>query len=317
MILVFIIIIIIIIILCFNISGSAENIFDEFISPDKKIDNSKKYKILPFDKFNFDIYDKKYIPYFLLKNKFFKKEEKYHTIQSITKSIVSFIVAIAIENSEFIDSNLDNNFYKDITPRDLLNMRSGIVWNMNYDYTDPRNTTYQMEHSNNWIEFIYKQNIGKKEFKYKDCDTVLFGEWFYKKTKYTMLEYGKKYLFDKYNIPYYWHNNDIEGGLYMPSKSLLKIAKLFTKYIKKSKYLQNAVNIEKPASKIEGGFENYYLTYSHCFWILYAHQKKYIVWWGWRGQFIFIDANNPKKIYLSYSWKDLNIIDFYKNYIYL
>lgn len=123
---------------------------------------------------------------------------------------------IAIENKHINIKILDEKIYKyfdnfgtlskKIKIKHLLSMTSGIEWKMDEDYDSDKNATYQMEHSNNWIEFIMKQKMKYnpgEHFQYKDCDSVLLGYIFYKLTNKKIDEYANKYLSKKLNISYY------------------------------------------------------------------------------------------------------------------
>jgi len=89
----------------------------------------------------------------------------------ITKSIVSLLYGISIENKHIKLDNLDDKIYnffnnykldKNIKIKHLLNMTSGINWQMDEDYDSTNNATYQMEHSEDWIEFIMNSKMKYK-----------------------------------------------------------------------------------------------------------------------------------------------------------
>ena len=168
-------------------------------------------------------------------------------------------------------------------------MTSGIKWNAD-DYSDKHNTTYQMEQSKDWVKFILEQDMinepGKK-FNYKDGDTVLLGYIFEKLTGVSVDKYAKKYLFEPLDISAYWNKingvADVEGGLYMSSKSLLSIGQLIlhdgiynNSQIISPQYLRKMIKNHKPNKDFFGyGFQ----------WWLY---KKVIFCWGYKGQYLVI-----------------------------
>jgi len=270
---------------------------------------------LTHKKFTPDYLSKLYTPY----------KDKKHTLQSITKSIVSLLYGIAIENKHIKLDNLDNKIYnffnnykldKNIKIKHLLNMTSGINWQMNEDYDSTNNATYQMEHSEDWIEFIMNSKMKYKpgkHFQYKDCDTVLLGYIFYKLTKLKVDEYAEKYLFKKLKISAYWNKAydnypDPEGGLYMDSKSLLEIGKLIlndgkykNKQIINKKYLDLMMTNQQPKNTKS------FFKYSYQWWIY----DNVIFGWGWRGQYLIIDKNN-NKIGLLFQWNNKNEIQPYE-----
>jgi CubicO group peptidase (beta-lactamase class C family) len=250
---------------------------------------SHKINKLPYKKFTPNYLSKSYTPY---------KGNK-HTIQSITKSILSLLFGIAIENkhinidfvNEYIYKYFDNySLDKKIKVKNLLTMTSGIEWNTNYD--DPNNTTFLMEYSNDWIKFIMKQkmkNIPGKVFHYKDCDTVLLGHIFEKITNFSPDNYAKKYLFTPLKITAYWNkvNNipDVEGGLYISSKSLLKIGELIlnkgiykNKQIISKKYYDLMIKNHMPKNT------KHFFGYGYQWWLY----DKIIFGWGYMGQYLVI-----------------------------
>jgi len=262
---------------------------------------------------------KKFIPNYLSKS-YTPYIQSKHTIQSITKSILSLLFGIAIQNKDIKISCLDEYIFKyfdnytlsnKIKIKDLMTMTSGIKWNTNYN--DPNNTTFLMEHSKNWIDFILQQKMKYKPgkvFHYKDCDTVLLGYIFEKLTNTTIEKYAKKYLWKPLNISAYWNKingkNDVEGGLYISSKSLLKIGTLI---LNKGKY-NNKQLISKKYYKLMT--ENH-ITKKHFFgygyqWWLY---KNIIFGWGYKGQYLVINPNK-KTIGIMFQWTNKTEIQPYE-----
>ena len=93
---------------------------------------------------------------------------KLHTIQSVSKSVTSALIGIAIEQGhiESIDnliidyfqeynSLFDSDLKRSIKIKDLLNMAAGIKWDeFTHAYTDPLNNAATMENSDDWINYI-------------------------------------------------------------------------------------------------------------------------------------------------------------------
>lgn len=275
----------------------------------------KEKKQIKYKKFTSDYLSNSYTPY---------KDNK-HTLQSITKSIVSLLFGVAIENKHIKLDNIDDKIYiffknytldKNIKIKHLLNMTSGIEWKMDEDYDSINNATYQMEHSKNWIDFIMNSKMKYKPgvyFQYKDCDSVLLGYIFYKLTGYKIDKYAEKYLFKKIKITAYWNYSkddfpDAEGGLYMDSKSLLEIGKLMLndgkykdKQIINKKYFLLMIQNQLPKNTKS------FFNYSYQWWIY----NNIIFAWGWHGQYLLIDKNN-KKIGLLFQWNNKKEIQPYQ-----
>jgi len=270
------------------------------------------------EKFTPNYLSKKYTPY---------KGNK-HTIQSITKSIVSLLFGIAIQNNHFPISKLNCYIeeyfvnYK-LNPKiklfHLLSMKSGINWNTNYE--DPNNSTFLMEKSNNWIDFIMKQgmiNKPGKVFHYADCDTVLLGHIFHKLTNMDISKYANKFLFTPLNIRVFWNRvngkPDPEGGIYMSSSSLLEIGKLILhrgKYNKKQ-----IINPEYFTKMIKNTrTKNDFWGYGFQWWL----RDGFILGWGYKGQYLAIHLKT-KKIGILFQWNnqpEIQPFDFIEQIKYL
>ena len=98
----------------------------------------------------------------------FYQDTNLHTIQSVSKSVTSALIGIAIEQGhiESIDnliidyfqeynSLFDSDLKRSIKIKDLLNMAAGIKWDeFTHAYTDPLNNAATMENSHDWINYI-------------------------------------------------------------------------------------------------------------------------------------------------------------------
>lgn len=252
---------------------------------------------------------KKFTPNYL-SNLYTPYKGNKHTIQSITKSILSLLFGVSIQNNHISIKILNKPIYnyfddyllsKKIKIKHLLTMTSGISWNTNYD--DPNNTTFQMEKSKDWIKFILQQkmeNEAGKKFHYKDCDTVLLGYIFTKLTNMSVDDYAKKYLFKPLGIIAYWNKinsfADVEGGLYMSCKSLLNIGKLI---LQNGNYNNNQI-VSQEYLKIM--IKNYrqnkdFFGYGFQWWL----HKKVIFGWGYKGQYLVI-IPDKKIIGVLFQW---------------
>jgi hypothetical protein len=108
----------------------------------------------------YNYFDPQYHPYF--------RGTDAHTMQSVTKTITSVTYGIAIYRNEFhatLDTpilkffdaskvkNLDDRKRR-ITLRDLFTMRSGLDWDEDLPYNDPRNGSSAMEATDDWVQFV-------------------------------------------------------------------------------------------------------------------------------------------------------------------
>lgn len=175
---------------------------------------------------------------------------KLHSLQSVTKSITSIGIGIAIDEGHIPDG-VDTpamSFFKDYEhdledPRkqamrlhDMLTMRSGIRWNEMTSYDDERNSCTQLESSEDWIQFVLdhpmREDPGTR-FDYNSGVSVLIGKVVHVATGKRIDQYLEDKLFTPLGIKnYYWKKTpkgeiDTEGGLYLAPHDLARIAYLF------------------------------------------------------------------------------------------
>lgn len=178
-----------------------------------------------------------------------------HTLQSVTKTVTSVIIGLAITRKEFPDLNTPIlNFFdtsdiqnidsrkRSITIRHLLTMTAGFKWNENLPYEDPRNDGSIMEANYDWVKYAIDKPMADepgKVFNYNGGATQILAHIFRVATGKDLEEYAAKYLFKTLGIQhYYWKRSpsglvDSEGGLYLDKKDL---AKIFYLYLEKGKW---------------------------------------------------------------------------------
>lgn len=174
-----------------------------------------------------------------------------HTLQSVTKTVASVIVGVAITRGDFpsIDTpvlrffdttkvqNIDDRKRK-LTIRHLLTMTGGFDWNENLPYVDPRNTAVQMEASPDWVKYTIDRPMAREPgalFNYSSGESALLAHVFRQATGVDIEEYAAKYLFAPIGITrWYWKRTasgiaDTEGGLYLEAADLARIWYLFSR----------------------------------------------------------------------------------------
>jgi CubicO group peptidase (beta-lactamase class C family) len=179
------------------------------------------------------------------------QQSDLHTMQSVSKTVTSITIGIAIGRKEF-PADLDTPILKyfdeykfanvderkrRITLRHLLTMTAGLEWNEDLPYNDPKNSCDVMESKHDWVEYVINQPMAAepgKVFVYNSGATQLLSHIFKKATGKTVDEYAAEYLFQPLGIAYHWKHSptglpDTEGGLYISSSSLAKIGFLFLK----------------------------------------------------------------------------------------
>ena len=172
-----------------------------------------------------------------------------HSLQSVTKTITSAIIGVAVTRGDFpsLDTpvlsffdaskvaNVDDRKRR-MTVRHLLTMTAGLDWNEGLSYADPRNTATQLEKSDDWVQFTIDRPMSEEpgtRWNYNSGASELLAYIFRKATKMDVEEYGARYLFAPLGIErWYWKRipvglADTEGGLYLEARDLAKIWYLF------------------------------------------------------------------------------------------
>jgi CubicO group peptidase (beta-lactamase class C family) len=190
----------------------------------------------------YNYYDPQWHPYW--------KCSDLHTMQSVSKSVTSALVGIAIRRGEItgVDARVVPYFAgfaikpdprRDrMTLRHVLTMTTGILWDEStVDYTDPRNNCAQMEAKDDWIQYVLEQPMAQEPgegFVYNSGATQLLSGIIEKTTGKEADDYAKEHLFGPLGIEYAWKRTpkglaDTEGGLYMRPRDLAKFGYLYLK----------------------------------------------------------------------------------------
>ncbi len=190
----------------------------------------------------YNYYDPQWHPY--------SEGSDLHTMQSVTKSVASALIGIAIGRGEissvdakvvdFLEgyeiANLDE-WKRAMTLRDLLTMRAGIAWDEDtVPYTDPENSCAAMEQSDDWIQFVIDRPMSHEPgavFVYNSGASELLALIIRHSTGKHVDEYAEEHLFRPLGITdYFWKRTptgfpDTEGGLYLTPRDLAKIGYLY------------------------------------------------------------------------------------------
>jgi CubicO group peptidase (beta-lactamase class C family) len=190
----------------------------------------------------YNYYDPDWHPYY--------RNTPLHTMQSVTKSVTSALIGIAISRGEItgIDAKMLPFFeafkIRDDDPhraamrlRDVLTMRTGIRWDeSSVPYTDPANSCARMEQSDDWIQFVLDQPMAAhpgSRFVYNSGATQLLSHVIRKVSGRQADEYAALHLFKPLGIGrFYWKRTptglaDTEGGLYLTPADVAKIGYLY------------------------------------------------------------------------------------------
>lgn len=172
-----------------------------------------------------------------------------HTVQSVTKSINSAAFGIAIDEGHIdgIDAPIMPFFdayefdksdprKERLTVEDLLTMRTGIAWDDEGGFGSETDSTYALENSETWIQFILDQPMYEEPgavFKYNDGASVLLGKILHEATGQRVDAWAREKLFRPIGIDdFYWKitpdgEADTEGGLYLSAHDMARIGYLY------------------------------------------------------------------------------------------
>lgn len=196
--------------------------------------------------------DRRRDPYNYYDNEWYPFYKGLHTMQSVSKSVTSALLGIAIGRGEIkgvevpaapffagYRTNADDPRFKAMRLRDLLTMTSGIKWDEDsVPYTDPANSCAGMEASKDWVQFVLAQPMADepgKRFVYSSGVTELLAQVLKKATGLHADEYAAAHLFPPLGIKNtYWKHTptghpDTEGGLYLVPRDLAKLGYLYMK----------------------------------------------------------------------------------------
>ena len=172
-----------------------------------------------------------------------------HSMQSVSKTVTSVILGIAILRGDFkadlstpvlryFDatkvSNVDDRKRR-MTLRDVLTMTTGLDWNEDVPYDDPRSDSSLMEATDDWVRYVIDKPMANEPgtvFKYSSGATELLAYIFQKETGQDIEAYGEEHLFVPLGIRHHWKRTylgvvDTEGGLYLTGADLAKIGYLY------------------------------------------------------------------------------------------
>ncbi|MCI0436143.1 MAG: beta-lactamase family protein [Gemmatimonadetes bacterium] len=172
-----------------------------------------------------------------------------HTLQSVTKSVTSALIGIAVTRGEITGTQAPLlSFFDDYdlsrvdarlrraTLDDLLTMRTGIEWHEQDRPLDETNTTWQLENSRDWVRFTLDQPMDAEpgeKWVYNSGGSHLMSAVLRRATGLTADRYAELHLFGPLGIrDYHWKLTptglpDTEGGLYLEAEQLARIGYLF------------------------------------------------------------------------------------------
>jgi CubicO group peptidase (beta-lactamase class C family) len=171
-----------------------------------------------------------------------------HSLQSVTKSVTSALIGIAIGRGELpgvdapllplledYDTSDTDARLAAATLEDLLTMRLGIEWHEQDRPIGPENTTLQLEFSDDWVEFTLAQPMDAEpgeRFVYNSGASHLMSAILRSATGRTVDLYAEELLFGPLGIhSFHWKREpaglpDTEGGLYLEAEDLARFGQM-------------------------------------------------------------------------------------------
>jgi CubicO group peptidase (beta-lactamase class C family) len=165
-----------------------------------------------------------------------------HDLASVTKSITSLLIGIAIDKGFIKDENqlvfpyfpeyaTKNDTLKTVRVRDLLNMTSGFQCS----WDDGEKELNQMIQSIDWVQYMFSlpfESMPGQKFSYCSGNYYLLGEILQRTTKMTCHDFAEKYLFGplgfgkSYWLLNYKGVNNGWGDLHLSTYDMAKIGRL-------------------------------------------------------------------------------------------
>ncbi len=239
----------------------------------------------------------------------FYQASDMHTMQSVTKTITSVIYGVAVTRGDFKTSlntpvlnyfdvakvkNVDERKRR-MTLKHVLTMTTGLNWNEEVPYVDPRNDSYLMEVSDDWVQYAIDRPMAEEPgtvFNYSGGATELLAYIFRKETGQDIETYAEKYLFRPLGIRHYWKRNDhgfldTEGGLYLSGSDLAKIGYLYLQHGKwQGKQIVSREWVNQSVTPVISARKNFQYGYQ---WWLYPMSGR-VVWLalGFGGQRLIV-----------------------------
>lgn len=235
------------------------------------------------------------------------KETSKNNVFSVTKSITSLLVGIAIEQGYIEDIDQSIGDYIDlaaydaidaskITIRNLLTMSAGIQW----DSSDLSSEYIQLKAAIDPIELVLERGVSVTPgtvFNYSDGSAHLVAEILTKATGMSVEEFAKVYLFTPLGIEDIMWSKAQDGvnmggcDLHLTGQDMAKIGQLVlqdgqfnNQQIVSTKWLEASTSVQLPITS----YTSHNSGYGYFWWLGTVEQSSVISALGHGGQFIVI-----------------------------
>lgn len=241
----------------------------------------------------------------------FRGFTQLHSLQSVSKSVMSALIGIAIDRGELpgLDAtlgellphrNIVDPALRAIRLENLLTMTSGIQWNEEASYFDPTNDATASEATEDWVGFLLKKPRIKKpgeEFNYNSAVSQSLSEILATATGIPTNIYAERYLFEPIGIKdYYWNDapegfSNAGGGLFLAAADLARFTLLFAQMGEwNGRQVISREWIERSRTSWVTAYPDSGLEWGYGYqWWIYRQSSQsgsgMYGGWGWGGQF--------------------------------
>ncbi|MGD2008026.1 MAG: serine hydrolase [Cellvibrionales bacterium] len=170
-----------------------------------------------------------------------------HSMQSVSKSVMSALIGIAIERGDLpgiamtLSEMLPHRHITEptkagITLESILTMTPGFEWNEWISYFDPANDATATERTSDWVAYLLAKPIAAPQgtvFNYNSSATQLLSEALASAVGRSTADYAKEHLFEPIGITeFYWNEapegfTNAGGGLFLSPRDLARFALLY------------------------------------------------------------------------------------------
>ncbi len=221
------------------------------------------------------------------------ERESLQTIYSITKSVTSGLIGIAIDNGviDGVDQTIEellpeyakdikDERLRDVTLEQILTLTSGLEWDeKSFPYDDRRNSEYHQVRSRDWVKYVLERPIRDEpgtRYIYNTGSVHLLSAIIKSRSGLYANEFAEKVLFEPLGITRYDWNTDpkgypctggTHGGLELGTRDVAKFGMLYLRDGKwNGKQVISADWVRESTTKHVTAFDN--TDFGYLWWLI-------------------------------------------------